>query len=78
LADDTSAAAWWAAKQESTQNEEFYSGHWLPVGKGAETAEVAEKRDAVRDRDSTCGAVGIGHVMSMMTSASRQAIVGLN
>ena len=78
MADDTSAAAWWAAKQESTQNEEFCSGDWLPVGRGAETAEVAEKRDAVRDRGSTGGAVGIGHVMSMMTSASRQAIVGLN
>jgi len=78
LAHDTSAAAWWAAKQKSTQNEEFCSGDWLPVGRAAKTAEEAEKRDAVRDRDGTDGAVGIGHVMSMMTSARRQAIVGLN
>jgi len=41
-------------------------------------AEVAEKRDAVRHRDSTGGAVVLGHVMSKMTSARRQAIAGLN
>ena len=78
MADDTSAAAWWAAKQESTQNEDFCSDDWLPVGRGAVTAEVAEKRDAVRDQDSFGGAMEIGHVMSMMTSARRQAIVGPN
>jgi len=78
LADNTSAAAWCAAKQECAPIEEFCSGDWLRVGRGAETAEVAEKRDAVQDRESTGGAVGIGHVMSMMTSACREAIVGLN